>query len=71
MTKAKTEDECRIGPFWKVRIGLPGMAVHLASRTEPDVVMHDGKVVDVRMGLITIPSMGTRWVSPTGPQSRQ
>ena len=32
MTKPRTEAECAIGPFWKVRVVVPDFCIHLASR---------------------------------------
>ena len=53
MTKPWTEDECGIGPFYRVRVTLPGSGlIHLASRTEPVVHMQDGKVAVVELELI-------------------
>jgi hypothetical protein len=40
-------------PFWKIRVCLPGSIIHLVSRTEPIVRMHDGRVADVDMTLVT------------------
>lgn len=53
MTKAKTEDECCIGPYWKVRVCLPGNILHFASRTKPIMRLSAGRVSDVDMDLIT------------------
>ena len=52
MTKAKTEADCGIGPFWKVRVFFTGGGLHLASRTEPVMHMQDGKVASVDLDLI-------------------
>ena len=43
-----------IGPFWRVRVCLPGSIIHLASRTEPKVWRHcgDGPLDRVEMDLL-------------------
>jgi hypothetical protein len=38
---------------WRVRVALPGGIFHLVSRTEPVVTMHDDRIGDVRMDLVT------------------
>jgi len=41
MTKSITATEQGLEPHWKIRVVLPGALLHLASRTEPDVIVDD------------------------------
>lgn len=52
MTKPKGTADAGIGPHWKVRIILPGAALHFASSTEPRLRMVGGRLADVAMTLI-------------------
>ena len=52
MTKPKSEADCGIGPFWKVRVFFAGGSMHLASRTEPVMHVHNGKVASVELDII-------------------
>jgi hypothetical protein len=40
-------------PAWRVRVCLPGSILHLTSLTEPAVHMHNGRIGDVSMKLVT------------------
>jgi hypothetical protein len=38
---------------WRVRVALPGGIIHLVSRIEPVITMHDGRISDVSLDLVT------------------
>ena len=59
MTRAKktkvimeTSDEEDVPSFWKVRIGMPGGIIHVASSTRPVVRFEGGRIAGVDLEII-------------------
>lgn len=44
--------------YWKVRLAIAGGLIHVASRTQPKVVLDHGRLVQVEMDLLEGPQYG-------------